>query len=78
MKQSTSVGFRNDQICFFISDVLDDSGLDSQPLQAPVHFLLWGQPAQLGQSRGPNLTSHPHVHKGYDLEQVVIKQTAVP
>ena len=29
VKQSTSVAFRNDQVSFFISEVPDDSGLDS-------------------------------------------------
>lgn len=41
--------------------------------KAQLHFLLWGQPALLGESQSPNPTSHPHVHRGYDLEQVVIK-----
>lgn len=66
IKQNTSVPFRNDHVSFFLSDVPDDSGLDSQPRGARTAFPPSGQPALGGESQGPDPASHPHVHRGCD------------
>lgn len=56
--------------------MLDDSGLDSQPLQAPSSSFCCKASLHCSENlRGPKPTPHLQVHSGYDLERIMMKWT---
>lgn len=56
--------------------MLDDSGLDSQPLQAPSSSFCCKASLHCSENPGgPKPTSHLQVLRGYDLERVMMKWT---
>lgn len=69
---------RNLGIIRFVSSylMLDDSGLDSQPFQAPSSSFCYKASLHCSENLGgPKPTSHLQVHRGYDLERIMMKWT---